>query len=414
MRKWSLVCLLSVALALGYTHRTNISYALADKNFVNFFNLSDTERGIATSAFFWTYGLLQLPAGALVDRMGAKFPLSIGLFCWCLFSAAAGSATTFWMLITFRLLLGLGEAIVLPAGLRWIRDEIDERHRGLATGMFISGSKYGPAVAAPIAAWLIKEHGWRTMFWDQGLAGLLWLAPWLLFATAGRGSAAGPANVSPRIADRAAPSSMSLFRSKLMWGVLIGTFCYNYFATFALSWLPAYFVERRHLSLTSMGIYTGFSFAGTAIVAILGGFAADRMIARGADPVATRRGFTVAGLLIASTVIIGAVVQSVDAAVFFSILSMAGLGLATANYWSLTQVIMPKEIAGRAAGAQNMAVTAAGIVAPIATGWLKQISGGYTVPMAAIAVLMAVGISAYMFMVRVPRQTLAGQELVHR
>src|SRR5512147_249408 len=105
MRKWSLVCLLSVALALGYTHRTNISYALADKNFVTFFNLSDTERGIATSAFFWTYGLLQLPAGALVDRMGAKFPLSIGLFCWCLFSAAAGSATTFWMLITFRLLL---------------------------------------------------------------------------------------------------------------------------------------------------------------------------------------------------------------------------------------------------------------------------------------------------------------------
>jgi hypothetical protein len=75
---------------------------------------------------------------------------------------------------------------------------------------------------------------------------------------------------------------------------------------------------------------------------------------------------------------------------------------------------MPKEIAGRAAGAQNMAVTAAGIVAPIATGWLKQVSGGYTVPMAAIAGLMAVGISAYMFMVRVPRPALAAQKLVHR
>jgi MFS family permease len=247
------------------------------------------------------------------------------------------------------------------------------------------------------------------MFWDQGLYGLLWLAPWLLFASAGRGLAA---DGSQRSAERALPGTLSLFRSKLMWGVLIGTFCYNYFATFALSWLPAYFVERRHLTLTSMGIYTGFSFAGTAIVAILGGFAADWMIARGSDPVATRRGFTVAGLLIASTVIVGAVVQSVNAAVFFSILSMAGLGLATANYWSLTQVVMPKEIAGRAAGAQNMAVTAAGIVAPIATGWLKQISGGYTVPMAAIAVLMAVGISAYVFMVRVPRELHSKMSLV--
>jgi MFS family permease len=200
---------------------------------------------------------------------------------------------------------------------------------------------------------------------------------------------------------------LSLFASPMMWGTLIGTFAYNYFVFFAMSWLPAYFVEQRHLSLSSMGIYTGFSFAGTAAVAILAGLAADRIIERGADAVATRRAFTIAGLLIASTVVFGAWSESTFGAVFFSILSMSGLGLATPNYWSLTQTIMPKSMAGRAGGAQNMALTVAGILAPIVTGWLKQISGGYAAPMAAIGVILLIGIGAYAWLVRRPRESTA-------
>ncbi|MBV8845720.1 MAG: MFS transporter [Bryobacterales bacterium] len=396
MRRWSLVCLLSVALAFAYTHRTNISFALADPNFIAFLRLTDTDRGTLNSAFFWTYGLLQIPAGSLVDRWGAKWPLSVGLFCWCLLSAATGLANTFWTVLALRLLLGLFEAVITPAGLRWIRDHMEERRRGLATGIFFAGSKYGPAVAAPVAAWLIKEHGWRSMFLNQGLYGLLWLAPWIVFASSGRGPRAKSVE-----ADAALPF-FSLFASRVMWGTLVGTFAYNYFVFFAMSWLPAYFVEQRHLSLSSMGIYTGFSYGGTAAVAILAGLAADWMIERGADPLATRRGFTIAGLLVASTVVLGALSQSTTGAIFFSILSMSGLGLATANYWSLPQTVMPKAMAGRVGGAQNMALTAAGIIAPIATGWLKQISGGYAAPMALIGVLLLIGIGAYVFLVRQP------------
>ncbi|SRR5579884_1466866 len=396
MRRWSLVCLLSVALAFAYTHRTNISFALADPSFIAFLRLSDTDRGTLNSAFFWTYGLLQIPAGSVVDRFGPKWPLAAGLLCWCLFSAGTGLANTFWMVLSLRLLLGLGEAIITPAGLRWIRDHMEERRRGLATGIFFAGSKYGPAIAAPIAALLIKEHGWRSMFLNQGLYGLLWLAPWILFASGGRGKGA-PSAGQPQ---PPAPPFYSIFSSRVMWGTLIGTFAYNYFVFYAMSWLPAYFVEQRHLSLTSMGIYTGFSFGGTAAIAILAGLAADWMIERGADAVLTRRGFTIAGLLVASTVVLGAISDSTSAAVFFSILSMSGLGLATANYWSLTQTVMPKSMAGRVAGAQNMALTAAGVIAPIATGWLKQVTGGYAVPTAAIGVLLIIGICAYLFLVR--------------
>src|SRR5215471_6349084 len=126
------------------------------------------------------------------------------------------------------------------------------------------------------------------------------------------------------------------------------------------------------------------------------------MIHRGRDALAVRRGFTIAGLLVASTVVFGALSESTTGAVFFSILSMSGLGLATPNYWSLPQTVMPKSMAGRVGGAQNMALTVAGIIAPIATGWLKQVSGGYAAPMGLIGALLLIGIGAYVFLVRHP------------
>ena len=288
MRRWFLVCLLSVGLSIAYTHRSNIAYALASPEFVAQFRLSDTDRGLLGSAFFWTYGLLQIPAGTLVDRLGPKWPLAAGFLLWCLFSASCGLAVGFWSLLGFRLLLGLCEAVVTPAGLRWIRDHAEERRRGTFTGIFFSGSKYGPAIAAPLAAWLIKQHGWRAMFIDQGLYGLLWLLPWLLFAGSGRPAAA---TAAPAVKE-ADPPFVSLWGSRLMWGTLIGTFSYNYFVFYTLTWLPAYFVEQRHLSLTSSGFYSGFSYGGMAAMAILGGFAADWQIQRGTGALAARRAFT--------------------------------------------------------------------------------------------------------------------------
>src|SRR3989449_11013304 len=59
--------------------------------------------------------------------------------------------------------------------------------------------------------------------------------------------------------------------SPVVWGTVIATFCYMYFVYFCMTWMPAYFVEKRHLSLDSMGLYTFFSFSGMAVVAGVGG-----------------------------------------------------------------------------------------------------------------------------------------------
>ena len=79
---------------------------------------------------------------------------------------------------------------------------------------------------------------------------------------------------------------------------------------------------------------------------------------------------------------------------------MTGLGLATANYWAITQTLLPGIAPGRVAGIQNTALNLAGIVAPIITGWLKQVTGGYTAPMQTIWVFLIIGVAAYLFLAR--------------
>jgi MFS transporter, ACS family, D-galactonate transporter len=395
IRRWVVVGLIALGMIVAYLDRANLSVALAVESFHRFFGLTDTDRGFLNSAFFWSYALLQIPAGWVVDRYGVKYPYAIALGCWSLLSAATAWVRSLPELVMLRVSLGAAESIVSPASLRWINANLPEERRGLAIGIYAAGTKLGPAVGGPVTAWLIAAYGWRAMFAVLGLGGLLFLIPWL---------SAVPDDRKRAGAVDAARLPEAPFRRVLampaMWGILFGTFCYGYFAYFCITWLPVYFVEERGLSLTAMGIYTMFSFGGLAAMAMLAGWAADRMIARGGDPVQVRRGFTIAGFAVGATELLGICVDSEPWALFFAVFSLAGLGLATSNYWALAQTLAPGSAIGRLTGLQNCCSNLAGIAAPIATGWLKHKTGGYLAPMAAVFVMLLAGMAAFVLVVR--------------
>jgi MFS transporter, ACS family, D-galactonate transporter len=394
-RKWWIVILLAIGMIVAYVDRGNLSSVLALRSFRDWIHLDDTGRGLLNSAFFWSYALLQVPAGWAVDRYGAKKPYAIGFALWSLSSAAAGLVQGIGQLVAARLALGIGESVSTAASLRWIRLNCAEKERGLATGILFAGTKIGAAIGAPITIALAVRLSWRLMFVLCGLGGLLWLIAWLLSATneagttpAGRTSAAN----AVRMRD--------LFSNSAIWGILLGTFAYNYFIYFCLTWLPAYFAEARHLSPGAMSLYTMFSFSGMAVVGILAGWLADRIISRTGRAVRVRRLFTLLGFVVASTELIGMLSRSNNIALFFAIFSLTGLGLATANYWALTQTIFPPAAIGRMVGLQNLASNLSGIVASILTGWLKQKTGGYGAAGWAILAILFLGLIAYGFLVR--------------
>jgi ACS family D-galactonate transporter-like MFS transporter len=391
-REWLVVALLSAGFTIAYIDRTNLSIAIAAREFVAEFGLTASQRGLLGSAFFWSYALLQVPAGYLTDRFGVRIPYAVSFAVWSLVTAATALAGDLWRLVALRLLLGAGEAIVTPASLRWISLNVPEANRGLAVGILFSGAKFGPAIGSFAAAALIAAIGWRGMFLALGLGSLLFLPLWLKFVPPDRGSESRRETSSGALGN--------IWKTPAIYGILIGTVSYNYFNYFNLTWLPAYFVDQWGFSLNEMGAYATFSFLGMGLTAIGGGWMADTLIRRGGAPLRVRRGFTIAGLLTASLVVGGVLVDSRQAAVGIAIVSMAGLGLTTANYWALTQHLMPGGAIGRISGLQNFAANLAGIAAPALTGWLVEVSGSYRSALVLVFVILLMGVAAYTGLVR--------------
>ena len=395
---WGVLVLLALGLMISFVDRTSLSAALADKGFVHHFGLTNVERGWLNSAFFWSYGVLQMPMGWLVDRYGVKWPYAACFLLWCLLAAATAAVTTVSALILMRLLIGAAESVVVPATYRYLADHFAERRKGTALGIFSIGGKMGPALGAPIAAWIIVNASWPVMFLATGLVGLVWLAPWMLMVRKDHPTAA------QLQARRRAASSVplsNLLASPVVWGGLVNNFCYAYFNFYCMTWMPAYLVEQRGLSLEQSGLYTFFSFAGIAVVAALAGWAADVLIARGRDAVRVRKAFIVAGFAGATTVVLGAHASSLQMALFWNVLSLTLLGLVTANNLALCKLtLIPKQAVGLNTGLQQVATSLAGGVSASLSGWLLHVGGSYELPMLAIFGFLVTGALSTLVLMR--------------
>jgi len=386
---WGILALLTIGLLISFIDRTSLSSALADKHFVAEFALTSVDRGWLNSAFFWSYGLMQLPMGWLVDRYGVKWPYTICFFLWCAATALTGLVTALAGLIMMRLIVGAAEAIVIPASYRWIGNNMGEEHKGLAAGILSMGGKFGPAIGAPVAAWLIVSYSWKLMFVLTGVLGLLWLVPWLLMV---RNDLPSKAELVVSKTFAASVSLRSILKAPVIWGAMINNFCYGYFTFYCMTWMPAYLVEQRGLTLGKSGLYTFFSFAGIAIVATFAGWVADRIIARGHNAVFVRKTFIIAGFVGGSTVLMGTFADTLEQALFWNVLSLTLLGLATANNLALCKLtLIPKQAIGLATGVQQLATSLAGGVSASLSGWLLHVSGSYDLPMKVIFVFLLIG-----------------------
>ncbi|PXA93695.1 MFS transporter [Caulobacter sp. D5] len=397
-KHWGILLLLSVGVLIAYADRSSISAALANKDFVHHFGMTSVGRGWVGAAFFWAYAAALMPLGWVVDRYGAKIPYAICFALWCLATAATGAMPALMGIVIMRSLVGAAEGVVMPASYRWIRHNVPERHTGAALGVFSFGNKVGTAIGAPMGAWLITASDWRLMFVITGACGLLWLVPWMMRVQ----------NDFPRKDQRAEARRRAasvpfgrIITSPVVWGGIIVNFCYSYFVFFCMTWMPSYLVEQRGLSLTNSGLYTFFSFAGIAIVAVVAGWAADRIIDRGGDPVVTRKVFIVAGFIGATTVLFGAYAHSLGAALFWNIFSLSCLGLASANNLALTKVtLIPRPAIGMIVGVQHVAAGLSGGAAAAISGWLLHVSGGYQLPMLVIVVFLVLGATTSVVLLR--------------
>ena len=393
-RRWTIIGLLTAASFINYLDRATISVALplisAD------LGLNPTTKGVLLSAFFWSYALMQVPMGWCVDRLNLRW-LYIGTFAfWSLSCGLTGFAATLGMLMVLRAALGVGEAICQPGGLKVVSSLYGPAERGLPTGLFDGGTRFGLALGTPLIAWLIVHYGWRSMFMILGFTALLWLIPWLIvFPTKlPNPNAASPA----RGTTTASRSRFSVTYNRNLLGLCLGLFCFDYYLYLLVTWLPDYWMTVRHVSVLKAGVYTSVPFFVFAVAEPLGGWIADLLVRRGWKETRTRKGIIAVSFLTGLLLIPATLVSNTTLAVVL-VAGASLAGLAPANILVILQGCAPAEEVGMWSGFQNFIGNIGGVVAPVATGFLIGLTGSYLPGFALAAGILLGGIFAYGFVI---------------
>lgn len=354
--------------------------AIAEPKIHQELGLSYDQLGLLLSAFAWSYGLAQIPAGTLIDRFGPRLTLGAGLILWSLSQTAATFVRSLGQFIAARVALGIGESPMYLGGTRVCADWFALKQRALPIAIFNSSSALAPALAPPLLTWLMLAFGWRAMFLIAGSAGfaiaVLWIAVYRSPDAAGI-PAADTAEIHrqdpkdlPHVGMRQA---LWLLRFRTSWGMFLGFFGVVYLSWLYATWLPAYLENERHQSIADAGLWAAVPLGAGFLGALGGGFLSNRLGRSGMDAAAACRIPTVGGLIAAGAFTVAA---SYSGNVYVAICLMA-CGLFAANLssscgWALPAVIAPANAVATLEAIQNVGGSVGGALAPLITGVLMQ------------------------------------------
>jgi MFS transporter, ACS family, D-galactonate transporter len=374
--------LLGLSVVINYIDRSNLSIAAA--LIKDEMGISASQLGSLLSAFFWTYSLMQIASGWLVDRFDVKWVFALGFLLWSGATAITGLLHGFLALFMIRIVLGIGEAVAFPSYGKIVCKYFDEKRRGFANAIVVSGLALGPAVGMLIGGSVVSRYGWRPFFIVVGLAGLLWLVPW--FAWMPRRDAASASTPSPLSGMIAV-----MFRGQA-WGMWLCHFCLAYPLYFLLTWLPYYLTRTRGMSLPQMARAGALIFTVYACVSAATGKLADRWISAGGAPTLVRKTLAVIGSIGVSVFFVAAVVATTRVCVWMLVMAGVSMGLLGTNLYSTAQTLAGPRMIGRWMGLQQCIGNLSGAVAPAVTGWLLDRTGQHFYwPFYVAAITSAVG-----------------------
>ena len=407
-RRWGIALLLGFGVLVNYFDRVNLSVsrdALQDA-----FGISAVMFGYLSSAYNWTYALLQLPSGLLLDRFGVRRVGIISPIIWSVASFAAAIASGIGGLFAARLLLGIGEAPTFPAYAKATGYWFPKDERSLATAMFDSAAKFSSAIGIPVLGLVLLHFGWRWNFAATGLISVLFFALFyafyrnpsedkLLLSAEREYIARGGAQPEDRARAAKGAALAYLLRQRRVWGLALGFASYNYSFYLLLTWLPSYLSTTHHVDLLHSALYTSVPWIiATLLDLAVGGWLVDSLIQRGANPVRVRQAVLIGGTALGLGIFGAANAHTATSALFWISLSIGGLSAASPVGWSIPSLIAPKESVGTLGGILNFGNQLAGIAAPIVTGYVVQATHSFFWAFAVAGAFLVVGIAGYVFL----------------
>ncbi len=378
---------------LLFVNRTNI--AIAGPLMQRELHLSNTELGLAFSAFAYPYALFQLFGGMLGDRFGPRLTLGVATFAVALATIWTGAAGGLLSLFMARFALGIGEGAAFPTATRAMSVWTPAADWGFAQGITHTFSRIGNWAAALIVAVLIALVSWRASFYLLAPVNLVWMFAWIWYFRDRPADHAGMTSgdlaklpVRKQGGGRGVPW---LRLARCILPVTCVDFCYGWTLWLFQSWIPSFFVQNYGLNLNTSALYSaGVLFAGV-IGDTLGGLASDYILKRSGDLRLARRGVIMAGF-IGGCIFMLPIVFVHDLTVAAVCLSLAFFfaELIVGPIWAVPMDIAPR-YAGTASGMMNFGFGLAGIISPLFFGLLIDLTGTWTAPLAISVALLLLG-----------------------
>jgi MFS transporter, ACS family, D-galactonate transporter len=407
-RRWRIGILLGAGVLVNYFDRSVISVSAPQLQ--TEFGFDAVALGFLFSAFNWSYSLLQIPAGLVLDRFGVTLVGRIGALLWTIASSITALASGYLGIFAARLVLGVAEAPGFPGNAKATGYWFPNQERGLATALFDAAAKFSNVIGVPLVGFVTVQFGWRGAFLCvAGLSFAYFIAFALVYRDPSKDAGLDPAELAYIREGGATPEGQSsggaagmlgyVIGRRKVWGLTIGFACYGYsFALFS-TWLPNYFVREMHMSILSSATFTTIPWMfATVSDLFFGGWLIDHLITRGYDPTRVRKSVLVIGMLTGCAIFGAGFTTDQTWAIVWLSISLSGLAAAAPAGWSIPSLIAPRGGTGTIGGVMNWVNAMMGVVAPIATGYIVGLSGSFAGAFIVAGIVLAVGIAAYVFM----------------
>ena len=349
------------------------------------FHLSYTQAGILATAFFYAYTFMQLPAGHLGDRFGRKMVLVLSSSWWGLMSLLTGLAHSFASLFLFRFLTGVGEGAFFSNDRPIISSYTPEGKKGLGQGISFIGLGTGMFIGVSLAGWIADLWGWRNVF--VVFAFPSFLASFLIFRFIKE-----PPKPPPTEGESQGVSYSLIFRSRDLWFLYLGGIPGIYATWVVGTWAPSIFKEIGVETLAQSSFYSSLLGLSAIPGLILTGLLSDRMTKRGIG----RKGLIATELFLLSLCLFllgyGLAIK-LNLYVFLFLFFMTGFFIwgPWAAFHALLPEIVPYEILGRTYGFMNTIQFLGSLVAPLATGWVKDVTASFSWGLYLAAIFCTIG-----------------------
>lgn len=400
-----------LALAAGLAYLCRNAVSVAESTIREDLGFSVQESGWCMSAFFWSYAILQIPAGWFSERRGTRLTLTIFAIGWSAATMAIGLAPGLWVLILAQLIMGASQAGIFPASMNSIGHWMPLAERSFGCGVLAAGMQVGAIVAAGLTGLLIGDLGWRGVFVAFAAPGFLWsIAYFARFRDHPEDDPRLNARELQLIRDTRPPDSthrrvdpeqessfFRIARTPAIWWLCGQQICRASGYMFFASWFPTFLQKTRGISVEESGYVQALVLGGSLVGSLLGGLLTDLAWRRTRSLRVSRSLVGGTFLALCSALILSAwFVQSVHVAVALLAAGVFVAGLAGPCALAATIDLGGTRVP-QIFGLMNMTGNFAAALCPILVGTLFTWTGNWNVVLLFFAAIYLVGAACWIF-----------------